>query len=152
MSDEQYLSFVKPFIKFDINKITNVANQDLLLLTFKPQLSYAEQISELVNDIFGNIDLLNINNNLLDFMKTDSSITVLKALQNKLISVDKLTLDLSKQIIDELKKTLPVKGKEFFMPIRIVCIGKEHGPEMNKIMTIIGKEKILENINKFLNK
>lgn len=151
MSDEQYLDFVKPFIKFDINKITNEENQNLMLLTFKPQVSYADQINELVEDIFNNIDLSNTASELLDFMKTDNSISVIKAMQNKISSIDKLTLENSKQIIDELKKELPIKGKEFFMPLRIVCIGKEHGPEMNKIMTIIGKERILKNINKFLN-
>jgi hypothetical protein len=32
------------------------------------------------------------------------------------------------------------------MPIRWMCIAKSHGPEMNKILYIIGKEQILKNI------
>ena len=53
------------------------------------------------------------------------------------------------KIIENIKNKENIKGKELFLPIRVVCIYKEHGPEINKTMTIIGKKNILENIKEF---
>lgn len=147
-SDKEYLEFINKFLNVDTTKITN--QKDLLLLTFRLQVNYGLQINDLINDIFDNIDLNKTSNELMEVMKLDSSKQVITSFKNKLENINELDLDLSAKIINELKAELPIKGKNLFMPLRIVCIGKEHGPEMNKIMTIIGKQKIIKNINIFL--
>ena len=52
----------------------------------------------------------------------------------------------NKYILEMLSNT----GKELFMPIRIFTSHNEHGPELGKIIYIIGKEKVLGNITSFL--
>ena len=41
------------------------------------------------------------------------------------------------------KKKLGVKGKNLFMPIRVMTTGQTHGPELPDAIELIGKEKII---------
>lgn len=43
--------------------------------------------------------------------------------------------------IDDVKQNSDRKGKMLFMPIRKALTGMEHGPEMNKILLLLGPEK-----------
>lgn len=47
-----------------------------------------------------------------------------------------------KTILNELKTTANVSGKELFMPVRIALTGKEHGPELANIANLLGAEKM----------
>ncbi|MBE7637134.1 glutamate--tRNA ligase [Sneathiella sp. P13V-1] len=40
-----------------------------------------------------------------------------------------------------VKDTLGVKGKALFMPLRQALTGQSHGPEMNRMIVLIGREK-----------
>lgn len=46
-----------------------------------------------------------------------------------------------------VKEGLGVKGKALFMPLRQALTGKSHGPEMNKMLPLIGREKVLARLN-----
>ena len=113
---------------------------------FQPQLQYGLQINDLINDLFSNVTKKELSDEIKSFMKNASSIKVLTSFKKQLNNIDELNLENSTQIVNNIKTEESIKGKELFLPIRIVCIYKEHGPEINKIMTIIGKQKILENI------
>jgi nondiscriminating glutamyl-tRNA synthetase len=53
-----------------------------------------------------------------------------------------------KKTIKELGQELQVKGKELFMPIRIAATTSEHGPELAKVICLLGQKKVLANIQK----
>ncbi len=42
-----------------------------------------------------------------------------------------------------VKEELGVKGKALFMPLRQALTGKSHGPEMNRMLILIGRDKAL---------
>ena len=46
-----------------------------------------------------------------------------------------------------VKPTTERKGKELFMPIRKALTGMEHGPELKKLLPLLGREKALERLN-----
>lgn len=52
--------------------------------------------------------------------------------------------------IDELQKaiaqTTGTKGKGLFMPIRAISTGRAHGPELKKVLPLVGREKVLSRI------
>ena len=141
-----YLKFVKKYLNVDLSKICDEKHHDILLEMFQPQLQYGLQINDLINDLFGNVTKKELSDEIKSFMKNASSIKVLTSFKKQLNNIDELNLENSTQIVNNIKTEESIKGKELFLPIRIVCIYKEHGPEINKIMTIIGKQKILENI------
>jgi glutamyl-tRNA synthetase, bacterial family len=48
--------------------------------------------------------------------------------------------------IKYVKEKTGAKGKELFMPIRAALTGKVHGPELDKVFTILGKEVALKRL------
>ena len=41
------------------------------------------------------------------------------------------------------------KGKNLFMPIRVVTTGQTHGPELPNAISLIGKEKVIARVEKY---
>ncbi|MDE6477491.1 MAG: hypothetical protein K2L48_04940 [Mycoplasmoidaceae bacterium] len=147
MDDNQYLYFVKKFVKIDPSLFPN--HFDNVLLTFKPQISYAEEINGLITDTFlGGIE--NLSSDLVEVTKTSYFKTCVETFKNVLNEMGEITFENASEIVNKVKTNSGLKGKELYLPMRLVTIGKEHGPEMNKILTIVGKEKILSNIDKLL--
>lgn len=52
-----------------------------------------------------------------------------------------------KAITAHLKEALGVKGKALFMPLRIAITGQEHGPELVKLVTMIGEQKMIARLS-----
>jgi glutamyl-tRNA synthetase len=48
--------------------------------------------------------------------------------------------------IAAIKPATTRKGKELFMPLRLALTGLEHGPELKKILPLLGREKTLERL------
>ena len=46
-----------------------------------------------------------------------------------------------KELLNKLKETFNVKGKNLFMPIRVALTGMTHGPELEQILTLMGNKK-----------
>lgn len=51
-----------------------------------------------------------------------------------------------KAVSNALKTACGVKGKKLFQPIRIALTGELHGPEMNPIFNLLGKDRILKRL------
>ena len=47
-------------------------------------------------------------------------------------------------------KASGTKGKDFFMPVRLALTDVEHGPEMNRLIPLIGRERCLRRLEVFL--
>ena len=50
--------------------------------------------------------------------------------------------------INNTKEKANVKGKMLYMPIRIKSTGIMHGPELDKTLYLLGKDKVLNNLTK----
>ncbi len=48
-----------------------------------------------------------------------------------------------------LQNQLGVKGKQLFQPLRIALTGQLHGPELENIMRLLGKEEIVRRFSKY---
>ncbi|TEB08318.1 Glutamate--tRNA ligase [Pelotomaculum schinkii] len=64
---------------------------------------------------------------------------VLEALKAKVTTGPALTEAGARLLLKEVGKELGVKGKEIFMPVRVALTGKTHGPDLNRIMAILGQ-------------
>ena len=49
--------------------------------------------------------------------------------------------------IKAVMKETALKGKFVFMPIRVALTGQMHGPDLNNIVTLLGKEKCLHRLD-----
>lgn len=152
LTEIEYLNFIKNFININLDQITTPDKQDALVLSFKNQILYAKEINELITNNYMQTEYDQLSNELKEFMQLESSLIVVRALKEKLINLNhNLSLSEADELMQQIKTEYPdIKGKNLFMPIRLIVTGKEHGPEMNKILSFMPINKILNNIEKYI--
>ena len=75
---------------------------------------------------------------------------VLAALQEKVASGGVLTGADAKKALKEVGKALGVKGKQIFMPVLVALTGSIHGPDLDRIMAILGKDRVVKRLAKWI--
>ncbi|AGJ90493.1 glutamate--tRNA ligase [Mycoplasma putrefaciens] len=149
LSDDQYLEFVTKFIdtnKFDITK-KEKSWLNAVLLLFKKELEYGAQINKHLDLFFSDFDLDDKTINELSSL--ENSQKVIDVFTTAINNLDTWSLENIKQAIKLTSQKAQVKGKELFMPIRIFTSKSQHGPSLADVIFLLGKEKVLNNINSF---
>ena len=82
-----------------------------------------------------------------EFLKLEHIPTLVDALIEKLSNMEVLDEASAKAMLKEIQKEHGIKGKNLFMGSRISLTGQMHGPDLNKIMEVIGKETCLNRLN-----
>ncbi|WP_338969719.1 glutamate--tRNA ligase [Spiroplasma endosymbiont of Labia minor] len=150
MSSDDYLFFIKEFIDSNRFKISNKNNEwlDDVLLLFKNEIEFGLQINDHLDLFFNERDYTDkLKSELLKLNDYKKLIEIFKI---KLNELTEFTEDKLKTIIKETGQLTNTKGKELFMPIRIATTLMTHGPEIAKTILLIGKEKIIANIEKVI--
>ena len=62
---------------------------------------------------------------------------VIRELANRVLDVAELDSDAYKIIIDEMKATLPCRGRELFFPIRLVLAGRAGEGELDRVILLL---------------
>ena len=52
--------------------------------------------------------------------------------------------------IKNVQKETGYKGKQLFMPIRVVLTGQNHGPDLNKTIYLLGRDRVIERLQQYL--
>jgi len=86
-----------------------------------------------------------------DIVRADHVKSLLESFVEELNSIDAVNLEFAKGIFNVLKAKTGAKGKNLFMPIRCAVTGQQHGPEMDKILVALGKDKILNRLKYIIN-
>lgn len=74
---------------------------------------------------------------------------VLRALKEELERVDTLDNAAYRAVIENLKKRTGEKGKRLLMPVRAALTGRTEGVELEKVFTLLGKDRALERLSSF---
>ena len=137
LNDEDYLNFIKPQLA-KVLQIDLYPDERLLELAnmFKEELLYGEQICEPMKQMINpkmpedeeSINLLNLETNPQAF----------EALASELESLKEINKDTIKAALKAAMVKSGVKGKNFFMPIRLKLTGMQHGVEMFNIIIFLG--------------
>jgi len=127
----------------------------------------SEKLLNIVNAVKGNMEIISDITKIaapffeeIDFIKTEEEQKILKQEENKIVFsylIEKLqniefTEKALEKFINELKTVLNLSGKKIYHPMRVALIGSKNGPELTKIMLILGKERVINRFNKALNK
>ena len=75
---------------------------------------------------------------------------VLTAMAEKIKEMEAFTPDNIRAGIKKLCKETGYKGAAVYMPIRVAVTGECHGPDIDKIMALMGEEKVLARLEKAL--
>jgi nondiscriminating glutamyl-tRNA synthetase len=77
---------------------------------------------------------------------------LIQGLKEELQSVEEITPENYRPILSGVSRRAGVSGRNLFMPLRAILTGKTHGPELERIFLLLGKEKILKRADSVLRK
>ncbi|QSZ27180.1 glutamate--tRNA ligase [Aceticella autotrophica] len=121
-----------------------------LIMLYKEGLHYIAEIPEKTKMFFTNE--LHYDNILKEnILSSPACKKVLKEFKIEMEALNEVSQQTAKTMLKTLQKKTGVKGKEFFMPVRFALTGEGHGPELVKIIPLLGKEKIINRLEKALN-
>ncbi|MBU0278703.1 MULTISPECIES: glutamate--tRNA ligase [unclassified Gemella] len=129
---------------------TNKEWFEKLISLYQPQMSYGAEIVKLTSLFFKKE--LEFANEESEILALDTNSKVFEALLEKISSMSEFTAENIKNAIKEIQKETGIKGKNLFMPIRVATTGQMHGPELNLSLELLGKYRVVERIQKILNK
>ncbi|MGL5630282.1 MAG: glutamate--tRNA ligase [Mycoplasmoidaceae bacterium] len=144
MDDVTYLDFVIPFLKDELKNNKDINN---LSLVFKDQISHAIQLNDYIDD------LLNMNDITFEFLTNNNIIIsnefekLVNDLYNEFSFVEDWTHDAVEEIFKTIKSNNNLKGKDLYLPIRLATTTKISGPQLSKIIFLLGKERVVKNIS-----
>lgn len=148
MDNEKYLKWIKPFLEeaYDLSSKSDSWINHLLTI-YKTHISYGKEIKDVTSLFFMNG--FSIEGECKEFMESDASIpNTINVFKNELENMDAWTVENIAKAIDNTKEKANVKGKLLYMPIRIKISGLMHGPELPDEIYLLGKETIMESLNK----
>ena len=124
-----------------INKISEL---------LRDRLEYFGQVPKELKDIF-EPDLDIKEEEALELLK-DSRVPILyNALVEKISALDVVDAEAAQGILKSIQKEHKeekIKGKFLYMPARIVLTGAMHGPDLTLIMDVLGKDELLNRLEK----
>ncbi|SNR90581.1 glutamate--tRNA ligase [Desulfurobacterium atlanticum] len=129
--------------KFDrkwLEKVVEVTRDYLTVLSDAP--TYMETFLK---------DEFEIEKDAAEFMDEDRLNVVEKFLE-KVESLDEIDGDIFKKIVKETGKELKVKGKNLFMPIRVGLTGKMKGVELDILVSLLGKDRVIKRLHHAISK
>jgi nondiscriminating glutamyl-tRNA synthetase len=83
-------------------------------------------------------------------LEKDNAQNVVKVFAGYLNDNDASSQNLYSTAMKHVKEKTGAKGKELFMPIRAALTGVAHGPELDKVFAILGKDAALRRLKKFI--
>ncbi|ATZ18353.1 glutamate--tRNA ligase [Mesoplasma melaleucae] len=146
LTEEEYLKFTKKYVdqtRFNIaSKSETWLNQVLLL--FKKELEFAEQINNHLDIFFNDVKISAETLAVLNAIENND--VIVKEFEKQINNLSEWTVENIKELIKAVSEATSKKGKDLFMPIRIVSSHSEQGPSLADVIYLLGKEKVLANI------
>ena len=99
--------------------------------------------------LFLEADVTPENDEAREMVEMDHVPSMLKVFAEKVEALEELDPAALKTALKEVQKETGNKGKNLFMPTRIAITGQLHGPDLNKMMPILGKETVLKRLSAY---
>ena len=118
-----------------------------LIGLYHEQMSFGAEIVELSSLFFK--EELEYSEEAKEVLAGELVPAVMTEFKNQLESLETFDAASIKAAIKAVQKETGAKGKNLFMPIRVVTTGQTHGPELADAIALIGKEKVIARVEKF---
>lgn len=113
----------------------------------REHVQYGAQIVDAAK-VFFTDDYAPENEETVAVLKEETAPSVLKMFRDELAALDDVTPDTVQPLFKKIQKGLKVKGKFVYMPIRVAVTGVMHGPDLNVIVALMGRDKVLQRLDK----
>lgn len=121
-----------------------------LIGLYQNQMSYGAEIVELSSLFFK--DEIEYEEEAQEVLAWEHIKEVISSFKQQLESSETFDAASIKAAMKAVQKETGHKGKNLFMPIRVVTTGQTHGPDLANTIELIGKEKVFDRLENFLNK
>lgn len=118
-----------------------------LTALYHDQLSYGAEITELSEQFFA--DDLHYGEEEKEVLAGEQVPEVMASFKEKLESLEAFEPAEIKAAIKAVQKATGHKGKNLFMPIRVVTTGQTHGPELPDAIALLGKDKTIARVAQY---
>ena len=115
----------------------------------REHVQYGAQIVDAAK-VFFTDDYAPENEETAAVLKEETAPSVLKMFRDELAALDDVTPDTVQPLFKKIQKGLNVKGKFVYMPIRVAVTGVMHGPDLNVIVALMGRDKVLARLDETL--
>ncbi|WP_019414576.1 glutamate--tRNA ligase [Paenisporosarcina sp. TG20] len=118
-----------------------------LIGLYHEQMSFGAEITELTDLFFK--DELTYDEEASAILNAEQVPEVMASFKSQLEQLEVFEPAEIKAAIKAVQKETGHKGKNLFMPIRVVTTGQTHGPELPDAISLIGKEKVIARVEKY---
>lgn len=118
-----------------------------LVALYHEQMSFGAEIVTLSSLFF--TDEIHYDEAAQEVLAGEQVPEVMAAFQQQLEQLEAFTPVAIKAAIKAVQKETGHKGKNLFMPIRVVTTGQTHGPELPDAITLLGKDKAVARVAKY---
>lgn len=116
-----------------------------MVQVLQDRLSYAGEIVDKV-DIFFKTEIQPEDEQAEEILKLEHLPHLLEVFAQKVEAAEIVDEVFGKNVFKTIQKETGYKGKNLFMPIRVVLTGEVHGPDLPLMMKVLGKQNILSRI------
>ncbi|HEY9678247.1 MAG TPA: glutamate--tRNA ligase [Drouetiella sp.] len=118
--------------------------------TVRSGLSLLNEVTEAVRFYFG--DTLDVPAELRDeHLKTDNGKKILSTMLNGLKDIPWADSQGCKKAVDKVGKEIGIKGKDLYWPLRVALSGSTHGPDLGRMISILGEKRVKARLESALN-
>ena len=118
-----------------------------LVALYHDQMSYGAEITELSEQFF--TEELSYGEAEQEILAAEQVPEVMTAFKEQLSSLENFEPAEIKAAIKAVQKSTGHKGKNLFMPIRVVITGQMHGPELPDAISLLGKDKAIARVSQY---
>ncbi len=101
--------------------------------------------------VFVDEDVVMEDESCLELLAGEHAKPVIETFLREIKALDSITDDNAKAPFKVVQKETGYKGKKLFMTIRVALSGQMHGVDMNDLLVILGKDKVISRLEKALN-
>ncbi|WP_427113037.1 glutamate--tRNA ligase [Megasphaera sueciensis] len=120
-----------------------------MIWALREHVQYGAQIVEPAK-VFFTEDYMPENEETAAVLQEETAPAVLEMFRQELLSLPAVTPDTVQPLFKKIQKGLKIKGKFVYMPIRVAVTGVMHGPDLNVIVALMGRDKVLERLGRTL--
>lgn len=100
--------------------------------------------------LFSGAEVTPENDETLEMLKQDHVASMLAVFKEKLQGASVIDEETAKGLMKAVQADTGIKGKNLFMPVRAAISGQLHGPDMNDMMIVIGRDHLIARVEHVL--
>ena len=120
---------------------------ETMVTALREHIQYGAQVTDAAK-VFFTDEYEPENEETADVLKEETAPAVLTAFLKELEALDEVTADTVQPLFKKVQKGVGVKGKFVYMPIRVALTGVMHGPDLNVIIALMGREKVVQRLRR----